>query len=88
MSNKAPYQIAGVRKESNGLITQYLIRKNGKLVWISKQKGVEMAMKNSIHAVLVHHKNGSMYLRPMPGEEAFISLIESKKLLALLDEQT
>ena len=53
--------IAGVHKKRK-VIYEYLIEKNKR--WISKAEAVELASVDRLHAIVVHMKNGSAYLRP------------------------
>lgn len=55
--------IAGVHKK-RGVIAEYLVRRSGKDVWIAKEQAVHFAVEGRLHAVIVHLKNGTIYLRP------------------------
>lgn len=55
------WYIAGVHKKRK-IIFEYLIAKNKH--WVSKAEAVELASADRLHAIVVHMKNGSTYLRP------------------------
>lgn len=62
--------ISGVHKK-RGVIVEYLICRNDKSIWLSKQEAIKLTMEGRLHAVLVHLKNGHHYLRPERGQHGF-----------------
>ena len=55
--------ISGVHKK-RGVIVEYLVHKSPKDVWITKEQAIQFATEGRLHAVIVHLKNGTNYLRP------------------------
>jgi hypothetical protein len=64
------WYITGVHKK-RGVITEYLIEKNDGSTWISKEQGLKLALEGRLHAILVHMKNGRLFLRPEFGSKSF-----------------
>lgn len=62
--------ISGVHKK-RGVIVEYLIRRDDKSIWLSKQEAIKLAIEGRLHAVLVHLKNSHHYLRPERGQHGF-----------------
>jgi hypothetical protein len=58
--------IAGVRK-ARGVVVEYLVKD----VWLAKAEALHLATQGRIHAVIVHLKNGTVYLRPEYGSRPF-----------------
>lgn len=63
--------ISGVRKK-RGTITEYLVCSTKKSFWMPKQDAILWAHEGKLHAILVHMKNGSHYLRPEHGLHGFV----------------
>lgn len=63
--------ISGVHKK-RGVITEYLVCINKESIWLQKQEAIIWAMEDKLHAILVHLKNGNLYLRPEHGQHSFI----------------
>jgi hypothetical protein len=57
------YYISGVHK-TRGVIVKYLVVRNGESTWIAKNTALQLACDGKLHAVIVHLKNGTTYLRP------------------------
>jgi len=55
--------ISGVHKKK-GVIVEYLVHKSPKDVWVTKEKAIQLAIEGRLHAVPVHLKHGTHYLRP------------------------
>ena len=64
------WYISGVCKKE-GVITEYLINKKGKDVWIAKEDALNLANKGRLHATIVHLKNGTIFLRPEYGSSFY-----------------
>lgn len=64
------WYISGVHKK-NGVITEYLVDKEGKSSWISKEKAIKLAHERKLHATIVRLKNRTSYLRPEYGIKPF-----------------
>lgn len=64
------WYITGVHK-SRGVITEYLIDQGNGPVWIAKEEAISLTIKRRLHAVLVHMKNGRLFLRPEYGIKRF-----------------
>lgn len=64
------WYISGVHKK-RGVITEYLVANDTESVWMSKEKAIELAETQKLHAILVHLKSGSNYLRPEYGVDRF-----------------
>lgn len=62
--------ITGVHKK-HGVIIEYLIDKGGKGSWITKEEALNLAAEGRLHAIIVHLKNGTIYLRPEYGNHSF-----------------
>jgi hypothetical protein len=62
--------ISGVHKK-RGIITEYLIVKEQENTWIAKTDAIQLALEQRLHAIVVHLKNGTVYLRPEYGIKAF-----------------
>jgi hypothetical protein len=63
------WYISGVHKRRK-IIYEYYIERNGG-EWITKETAVALASQNRLRAILVHMKNGSMFLRPEYGTKPF-----------------
>jgi hypothetical protein len=63
------WYIAGVHKK-RGTITEYLIAMK-KEIWVPKMDALKLAMEGRLHAVIVHLKNGTYYLRPEYKQKPF-----------------
>lgn len=63
--------ISGVHKK-RGVITEYLVCLNKKSIWLPKQEAIKWTIEGSLHATLVHMKNGTHYLRPEHGQHSFV----------------
>lgn len=57
------WYITGIRMK-RGIIQEYRIHQNGHDVWISKEQAIALTQELRIHAIVVHHSNGTVYLRP------------------------
>jgi hypothetical protein len=55
--------IAGVHKKHN-VITEYLIKRNAEMMWLTKPDAIKLAIEGRLHAIIVHLKTGITYLRP------------------------
>jgi hypothetical protein len=55
--------ISGVHKK-RGVIVEYLVRTSGKDAWVTKEQAVQFTVEGRLHAVIVHLKSGTTYLRP------------------------
>lgn len=64
------WYISAVHKK-RGVITEYLVKKNGGSVWISKEEALKLTMEGRLHAIIVHLKTGHTYLRPEFGSKPF-----------------
>lgn len=62
--------ISGVHKK-RGIITEYLVQKNEGAIWINKNEAIRLTSENRLHAVLVHMRNGNMFIRPEYGCKSF-----------------
>ncbi len=62
--------ISGVHKK-RGVITEYLIMRRNGPVWFSKQDAIQLAIEGRLHAIVVHLKTGTAYLRPEFGADPF-----------------
>jgi hypothetical protein len=67
----ANWIISGVHKK-RGVITEYLVCLNQESVWLLKQEAIKWGMEGKLHAVVVHMKNGTHYLRPEHGQHSFV----------------
>lgn len=63
------WYITGVHKKQ-GIITEYLIAMK-KGIWIPKNEALRLAKESRLHAVIVHLKNGTYYLRPEYKQKPF-----------------
>ena len=68
------WYITGVRKK-RGVIYEYCIQQNGQEVWVTKPEAILITLSYRLHAVVVHMKNGTSYLRPEYHAQPFSSLI-------------
>jgi hypothetical protein len=62
--------ISGVHKK-RGVIVEYLIDKENKTSWVTKEEAIDLAIAGRLHAIIVHLKNGTTYLRPEYGNHPF-----------------
>lgn len=69
------WYITGVHKK-RGVIYEYCIKKTEGNHWISKVQAIDLSFQNRLHAVMVHLKNGLIFLRPEYGSKPFL-LVES-----------
>ena len=67
------WYITGVHKK-RGIITEYLVDRERKTVWISKEEGLKLAEEKRLHATIVHLRNGTIYLRPEYGIASFVKV--------------
>ena len=65
--------IEGVHK-TRGVISEYLINTTGTVAWIPKENALNMAREGRLHAVLVHRRSGTCYLRPEYRAHAFVKI--------------
>ena len=63
--------IAGVHKK-RGVIFEYYIKTAEGNGWIAKSEAIKLAKENKLHAILVHMKSGSLYLRSENGTKPFV----------------
>ena len=68
------WYITGVHKK-RGVITEYLINKGGTSDWIYKVEALQLAAEYRLHAIIVHLKNGTNYLRPEYGAKPFTIIV-------------
>ena len=66
--------ITGVHRR-RGVIHEYRINQNGKEIWLTQGDAISLAEEGRLHAVVVHLRNGSAYLRPEYHTKPFSSLI-------------
>jgi hypothetical protein len=66
--------ISGIHKKC-GAIYEYRIVQEGKEFWLSKNDAVTLAKSGGLHAIIVHLKNGSCYLRPEYHAQPFSSMV-------------
>ncbi len=66
--------ITGVRKH-RGVIYEYRIQQNGQDVWLSKQEAIALVQERKLRAVVVHARNGNVYLRPEYHEKPFGEMV-------------
>lgn len=64
------WYISGVR-EKHGTITEYLVDNSNQQKWVAKQNAMKLALAGKLHAIIVHLKNGTIYLRPEYGKLPF-----------------
>ena len=50
---------------------EYLVDKGNKSSWVTKEEAINLAIEGRLHAIIVHLKNGSSYLRPEYGNHPF-----------------
>lgn len=62
--------ISGVRKK-RGIIFEYFVQKAKEGVWLKKEEAIVLANEGRLHAIVVHLKNGTSYLRPEHGVKPF-----------------
>ena len=65
------WYISGVHTKE-GVIQEYLIKKEGRKQWVTKKEAVRLAEQGRLHAVIVHGKNGCIFLRPECGAKPFL----------------
>lgn len=65
--------IEGVHK-TRGVISEYMINTGGAAAWISKEKALDIAREGRLHAVVVHRRNGTCYLRPESHTHTFVKI--------------
>ena len=66
--------ITGVHRK-RGVIYEYRIDQDGKEAWLTKNDAILLAEEGKLHAVIVHLRNGSCYLRPEYHAQPFSLLI-------------
>lgn len=64
------WYISGVHKK-HGIIIAYLVEINKKTELFAKEKAINLAKEGHLHAIIVHLKNGTVFLRPEFGAKAF-----------------
>ncbi len=69
------WYISGTHKK-RGVIQEYLIQKEEGETWVAKEEAISLAGQGRLHAVIVHRKNGTNFLRPEYGSKPFL-LVES-----------
>jgi len=62
--------ISGVHKK-RGIIFEYFVQNLQGGVWLKKEEAISLAQEGKLHAIVVHLKNGSAYLRPEHGAKPF-----------------
>ena len=62
--------ISGVHKRK-GVVTEYLIKKPECDEWALKDRALKLSAEGRLHAVIVHLKNGTTFLRPEYGSSPF-----------------
>jgi hypothetical protein len=67
--------ISGVHKRK-GVISEYLIKKPESDEWVLKEQALQLAIEGRLHAVIVHLKNKTMFLRPEYGSSSFKLLVK------------
>jgi hypothetical protein len=67
------WYISGVHKK-NGVIVEYLVKKENASSWIPKKEAVNLAVAGRLHATVVHNKNNTHYLRPEYGTHPFTQI--------------
>ena len=68
------WYISGVHKK-RGIISEYLVNKPDTAVWTSREDALCLAREGRLHVVLVHLRNGTMYLRPEFRTHAFTLVV-------------
>ena len=66
--------ITGVHRKK-GVMYEYRIDQGGKEVWLTKSDAILLAEEGRLHAIVVHLRNGSCYLRPEYHTKSFSLLI-------------
>jgi hypothetical protein len=69
--------ITGVHRK-RGVICEYRIDQDGKEVWLAKNDAILLAEAGRLHAVVVHLKNGSCYLRLSTGQKNYCTMIHHR----------
>ncbi len=64
------WYISGVHKK-RGVIIEYLIAKTNGDVWVKRDEALKLGENHRLHAVMVHLKNGTVYIRPERGAHRF-----------------
>jgi len=72
------WYITGVHKK-RGVIIEFLIANNDGLTWVSKEQALKLALEGRLHAILVHAKNGGLFLRPEYGSKPFELVLVAQK---------
>jgi hypothetical protein len=70
------WYISSVHKKQ-GVITEYLIKKDKCSEWIAKKDALKLAEEGRLHAVVVQPKKGQVYLRPEFGSNPFEQAFDS-----------
>ena len=70
------WYITGVHRK-RGVIYEYCMNTNKVNSWIAKDDAIELVKQNKLHAILVHLKNGTIYLRSEHGTKPFLTIFSS-----------
>ena len=62
--------ISGVHKK-RGIIFEYFVQKSQRSLWLKKEEAISLGHEGKLHAIIVHLKNGTTYLRPEHGTKPF-----------------
>jgi hypothetical protein len=66
--------ISGVHKK-NGVIFECLVQDPRGSFWLRKEDAISLVNEGGLHAIIVHLKNGTCYLRPEHGAKPFELII-------------
>jgi hypothetical protein len=50
-------------RSKHGVIYEFCMQQNGQDIWLSKSEAITLAEAHQLHAIVVHLKNGTCYLR-------------------------
>lgn len=53
------------------MIPEYFVKQGSRGNWISKEEAIKLTIEGHLHAIIVHLKNGTNYLRPEYGSKPF-----------------
>lgn len=67
------WYITGVHKK-RGVIYEYYVKTSKGNSWIAKNNAIALVKKDKLHAILVHLKNGTIYLRSEYGIKPFLTI--------------
>lgn len=56
------WYITAIRSK-HGVIYEFCMQQNGQDIWLSKSEAITLAEAHQLHAIVVHLKNGTCYLR-------------------------